>query len=102
MNITMDFETYSECDIFKAGAYAYADHSTTEVLCLAWALGDEAPTLWTPDMPPPQKLFDLIQQGATVWAWISFFEMSIWNQTLEWPFIPVSYTHLTLPTICSV
>ena len=90
MNITMDFETYSECDIFKAGAYAYADHDTTEVLCLAWALGDESPALWTPDMPLPQRLFDLIEQGATVWAWNSFFEMSIWNQTLGWPSIPIS------------
>jgi len=66
MNITMDFETYSECDIFKAGAYAYADHNTTEVLCLAWALGDESPALWTPDMPLPQRLFDLIARRNSV------------------------------------
>ena len=96
MNITMDFETYSECDIFKAGAYAYADHSTTEVLCLAWALGDEAPTLWTPDMPPPQKLFDLIKQGATVWAWNSFFEMSIWNQRSKCDSMVTKFTIIQL------
>ena len=42
--ISFDFETYSECDIRKAGAYAYADHPTTEVICMAWAVDDEKPS----------------------------------------------------------
>jgi DNA polymerase len=90
MNISIDFETYSECDIRKAGAYAYNDHSTTEVLCLAWCVDDGEPELWTPDMAPPDKLFALIEQGALVWAWNSFFEMSAWNLVLGWPPIPIS------------
>ena len=49
MKISIDFETYSECDIFKAGAYAYADHHSTKVLCLAYAVDDGEPKLWTPD-----------------------------------------------------
>jgi DNA polymerase len=89
MNISLDFETYSECDIRKAGAYAYADHATTEVLCMAFAIDDEPSVLWTPDMPPPQRLFDLIDKGATVWAWNSFFEMSIWNLVLKWKPVPI-------------
>ena len=90
MNISLDFETYSECDIFKAGAYAYADHPSTEVLCMAWAVDDEPSTLWTPDMAPPHRLLDLIQQGATVWAWNSFFEMAIWNLVLKWEPVPIA------------
>lgn len=90
MNISIDFETYSECDIRKAGAYAYNDHNTTEVLCLAWCVDDGEPELWTPDMAPPDKLFALIEQGALVWAWNSFFEMSAWNLVLGWPPIPIS------------
>lgn len=90
MNISLDFETYSECDIRKAGAYAYADHPTTEVLCMAWAVDDGAPELWTPDQPPPQRLFALIKGGgATVWAWNSFFEMCIWNLVLKWEEVPI-------------
>ena len=90
MNISMDFETYSECDIRKSGAYGYADHPTTEVLCLAWAVNDDAPELWTPDQPPPQRLLALIQAGgAKVWAWNSFFEMCIWNLVLKWQEIPI-------------
>ena len=77
MIISLDFETYSECDIRSSGAFAYADHPSTEVLCLAWAVDDKPPTLWTPDMPAPADLFKLIADGASVWAWNSFFELSV-------------------------
>jgi DNA polymerase len=83
--ISIDFETYSECDIRAAGAYAYADHKSTEVLCLAWAVNDEPPRLWLPDQEPPQVLFNLLTRGAELWAWNSFFEMCIWNLVLKWP-----------------
>lgn len=90
MNISIDFETYSECDIKTAGAYAYADHPTTEVLCLAWAVNDDPPELWTPDKPVPQRLLALIEAGgATLWAWNSFFEMAIWNLVLKWKPVPI-------------
>jgi len=91
MNISIDFETYSECDIRKSGAYAYADHPTTEVLCLAWSVDDEPPELWTPNDPLPHRLFTLIEAGgATVWAWNSFFEMGIWNLVLKWKPVPIN------------
>ena len=90
MIISLDFETYSECDIRKAGAFAYADHPSTEVICLAWALDDEPPVLWTPDMPAPTDLFRLIEKGAEVWAWNSFFELAVWERVLHWPSVPIS------------
>ncbi len=90
MKISLDFETYSECDIRKAGAFAYADHRSTEVICLAWALDDEPPVLWTPDMPAPTDLFRLIEKGAEVWAWNSFFELAIWERVLHWPSVPIN------------
>jgi DNA polymerase len=86
--ISIDFETYSECDIRSAGAYAYADHPTTEVLCLGWAVGDEAPRLWTPDMPAPTEVLKLVSEGAEIWAWNSFFETCVWNRVLGWPEVP--------------
>jgi DNA polymerase len=88
--VSLDFETYSECDIRAAGAWAYADHPSTEVLCMAWAVNDEPPELWTPDMPAPIELFRLIEQGAEVWAWNSFFELAIWQRVLMWPTIPIA------------
>jgi len=88
--VSIDFETFSECDIRAAGAWAYADHPSTEVLCMAWAVNDEPPELWTPDMPAPVELFRLIERGAEVWAWNSFFELAIWQRVLMWPSIPIA------------
>ena len=45
MYIFMDLETYSECDI-KRGAYAYAEHPTTEVLLWGYAIGDAPAKVW--------------------------------------------------------
>ena len=86
MDISIDFETFSECDIRKAGAYAYSIHPTTEVLCLSYAIDNEPPTTWLPSHPPPQRLFDLLAEpDSLLWAWNVFFEMSIWHNVLAWP-----------------
>ena len=88
--ISLDFETFSECDIRAAGAYAYADHPSTKVLCLGWAVDDNQPQLWLPSDPAPAELFNLIESGAEVWAWNSFFETCVWNLVLKWPTVPFS------------
>jgi DNA polymerase len=36
--IVIDVETTSELDLKKVGAYKYAQHPSTQVLCLSWAL----------------------------------------------------------------
>ena len=38
----MDYETYSEADLKSIGAYEYARHKTTEIICIAWRLGTRA------------------------------------------------------------
>lgn len=35
----LDYETYSEADLKKAGAFEYSVHPTTEILCAAWRIG---------------------------------------------------------------
>lgn len=35
----LDYETYSECDLKKAGAYEYSVHPSTEIICAAWRIG---------------------------------------------------------------
>lgn len=40
-----DCETFSECDLFKAGTHAYAEHPSTEITVAQWALDDEEPTV---------------------------------------------------------
>lgn len=83
--ISIDFETYSECDIKTAGGYNYAAHPTTEVLCMAWAIDDEAPQLWTPDQPFPERLAHaLMWENAEVWAWNAAFERAVWHHKILW------------------
>jgi DNA polymerase len=44
----IDFETFGEAELSDVGAYAYAEHPSTEVLMFAIARGDEEPFLWIP------------------------------------------------------
>jgi DNA polymerase len=37
--LVLDYETRSEADLRKTGAFEYANHPTTQILCVAWRLG---------------------------------------------------------------
>jgi DNA polymerase len=37
--LIFDFETFSELDLKKVGAWEYSKHYSTEILCVAWRLG---------------------------------------------------------------
>jgi DNA polymerase len=109
---TIDFETYSEAGykwtgakwekvvkgqkpaIGLVGAHAYAEHPSTEILCLAYDLLDgRGPQLWTPSDPPPRDLFDYVAGGGLLEATNSQFEFVIWNspgvKKLGWPPLPL-------------
>lgn len=40
MKIHLDFETRSELDIKRVGAWAYAAHPSTDITCMCWAVDD--------------------------------------------------------------
>lgn len=67
----LDFETRSEVDIKKTGAYVYASHPSTTVMCAAWRMGtreelrgqienNEPPLWWSPVLKDSPTSFDLI------------------------------------------
>lgn len=89
--VSIDFETYSECDIKTAGGYNYAAHPSTEVLCMAWAIDDEEPQLWLPGDSVPSRLLDTLKSPDTqVWAWNVAFERAVWQHKMiphGWPWI---------------
>ena len=58
MTLWVDFETRSACDLKVAGVYNYAQHGTTEVLCMSYAFGDDDVRTWLPDQPFPQQVAD--------------------------------------------
>lgn len=90
----IDFETYSEAKIKDVGAWAYAEHPSTEVLCLSWSLpGDTTPRLWAPELAPPAPLFAYIAEGGLLEAHNSLFEFAIWHYVcvcrMGWPQLPL-------------
>jgi DNA polymerase len=86
-----DFETFATCNLLKAGAYAYAQHPDTRVICLAYTLGDtDEPALWWEGDPDPLPLLDAIERGEPVAAWNDLFERAIWEYVIarqcpHWP-----------------
>ena len=109
---TLDFETYSEAgyvfngtkwekvvkgskpSIGLVGAHAYAEHPSTEILCLAYDILDgKGVKLWWPGDPDPCDLFEHIASGGLLEATNSQFEYVIWNHValpkLNWPPLPL-------------
>jgi DNA polymerase bacteriophage-type len=99
----LDFETYSEAGfdwtpaikkwvpiegstsqkrgLSVVGAAVYAQHPSTEVLCMAYDLKDgEGRQFWRPGMAPPNPLLDLVRAGCELEAWNVAFEWWIWNE----------------------
>lgn len=55
----LDYETASELNIKKCGAYKYAEHPSTRILMLGWAFDDEPVALWQPHKEPiPARLLE--------------------------------------------
>ena len=52
----LDFETRSECDLPKHGAYNYAQDGTTQVLCMSYAFDDDEVQTWLPHQPFPDAV----------------------------------------------
>ena len=61
--ISLDFETFSECDIKKAGAWVYSKDKSTRVICMAYAVDDQAPNIWLPKDRYPDFLILFFRVG---------------------------------------
>lgn len=87
LNIHLDYETRSKLDVNKVGAWNYAKHPSTEILCLSWSIGNGKICLAHPAFPkagipaknwPPEELFVLIlDRRNKIWAHNAFFERVI-------------------------
>lgn len=77
-----DFETRSLAPLKAVGGRVYAGHSSTEVLCVAFAEGDEEPVaLWRPRRYP----FGSERVDVAVAHNADGFDRFIWEVTLGWP-----------------
>ena len=82
--ISVDFETRSMIDLRKTGVYPYAEHHSTDVLCMAYSLEGSGKVLsWMPGQPVPQALNNLVTAGMPLRAWNAGFEYRIWQDILS-------------------
>lgn len=77
----------------QVGTRIYAEHSTTEVLCMSYDLKDGLGTRrWRPGQPLPQDLFDHVAAGKLIEAHYSMMEKLIWEfvcvRRYGWPPCP--------------
>lgn len=82
--ITLDFETRSEADLKKVGAWAYSEHPSTDVICCCWAVDDGPVHEWIAGEPSIPQFGDEIIEAHNV-----AFERSIWQNVMTprygWP-----------------
>ncbi len=116
MNIFLDFESRSRADIWTVGAWEYARHPSTEVLCLAYAI-DDGPVHIVPYGPASNTGWDLIvsraeaeikfaiEKGAVFHAHNAYFERCIWRHVLApkygLPQIPLKQWRCTAAKACA-
>ena len=89
--LSIDFETRSTLDLRRTGVYPYAEHETTEILCMAYAW-DAGPTqLWVPGYSTnpqiggtvlPVEVANHIVKGGEMRAWNAQFERIMWRDCL--------------------
>jgi DNA polymerase bacteriophage-type len=82
-----DFETVSQCDLKKCGAWRYAEDITTNVLTLRWTRSwDNHVGIWHPGDPYPQDFQD---PDVIFIAHNTAFEKAMWRchmmQVYGWP-----------------
>jgi len=108
MNLTIDFETRSECPLKDTGMWVYFEHPSTEIMCCAVKADDEPAGIWIAEpfwfsadpygikgvIIGDNRLQSLILQADTIEAHNAGFERSGYEQVFVkrfgWPPIPTS------------
>lgn len=106
MRLTIDFETRSPVDLKVSGAWRYAEHPDTDVLCLAVKEDEKPARIWTPPhlgdwknyqdyvpMIDKDTVFGLLERAKQIEAHNAEFERAIWKRIMTprygWPEIPL-------------
>lgn len=80
--IDLDFETASELDLNKVGAYTYAIHHSTHVQIMCYSINGKKTKIWRVDRSSgsiPADLRKAIMNGGKLRAWNAQFEALIWE-----------------------
>lgn len=122
MKCTLDIETFSEENLKTAGLYRYAEHPSTDILCVCWKFDDGPVSAWIPSadrdfanelsslfefdgeiwfgekVPTDLRLF--IEKGGELHAWNMAFERSVLNgpagRRYAFPHIKIEQTRCSM------
>lgn len=98
--LSIDIETYSEADLKKAGVYVYAEHPSTEILCMSYRFDDEPVQQWRPGTELPERIVNHVKTGGRIYAYNAQFERVVLNGTagrkIRFPRIAIEQTRCTM------
>lgn len=65
--VWLDIETRSQSDLVANGLMRYAQHESTQLICMSWAVDDEPVQCWFPeDGPMPERLRGLLGDDSVI------------------------------------
>jgi DNA polymerase len=94
----IDFETKSDVDLKKSGAYVYAMHPSTDVLLASYALNDDPVNLWDATISDiPEDLHGMLNDpDIIILAANAQFERLILKHVLEYDYLSYERFRCTL------
>lgn len=111
MKLSIDFEARSACSLKDHGAWVYAEHPSTQIMCLAVKAGSEPTRIWPnpaiyksslPLLPLVSlpEIFELMDRADEIEAHNSMFEQAIFqhvaNRRMGWPMLPLDKLRCTM------
>lgn len=106
MTLELDFETRSEIDLLKRGAYIYAMHHSTEALLASYKIDGGPLRRWKRGEPCPADIRAHIEAGGMVSAHNAAFERLIWWHVLakrhNWPKPDITQFRCTATTAAAM
>lgn len=64
------------------GAWRYAEHPSTEILCFSWQIDGGPTKKWRPPQEFPQEILDHVANGGVIEAHNATFEYAVWYHVL--------------------
>lgn len=83
MDVVIDFETVSKCDLKKAGAWRYSEDPSTDILCLCWKDETGREGMWEPATDFDFHLSHMVGDSSVRFvAHNAGFEKAIWRNIM--------------------
>lgn len=91
--------TQSDIDLERGGPWKYAEHPSTFLQRVSYAVGDDPTSHWRPGEPVPAEIVAHVGAGLPIVAYDASFERAIWRHVLQpryaWPEPKLEQWHST-------